>query len=180
MGYRTDQSPRARRSDQRAASQVDPPLADAIELIPVPAFVVSRSGAVLVLNAAGHAWLAAQPSRSALLARPGGPDPGLFRVSMSTERQPGYCLAILRHAITVPEGATDAQARIAVATRRWKLTPRQGQVLEQLSRGLSNARIAEQLGCAEATVEIHVSRVLDRAGVDSRTSLLAALVWGHS
>jgi DNA-binding NarL/FixJ family response regulator len=101
-------------------------------------------------------------------------------VSTSTLRRPGYYFAVLRHAITVPEGATDAEARLAVASRRWTLTPRQAQVLEQISRGLSNAQIADQLGCAEATVEIHVSRVLDRAGVDSRASLLAALLWGHS
>jgi DNA-binding NarL/FixJ family response regulator len=33
--------------------------------------------------------------------------------------------------------------------------------------------IGETLGCSERTIEVHVSRLLEKAGVDSRTALVA-------
>jgi DNA-binding CsgD family transcriptional regulator len=162
----------------RRSGALDQVVVDSIQYIPGPAFVVSECGVVLAENAPARAWLAALPKRVAALTQPGGPDPELFRVTMSTEGRRGHCLAVLRD--TVANGGSDADAKLAVASRRWGLTPRQSQVLKQLSQGLSNARIASQLGCAEATVEIHVSRIFERAGVQSRASLLACLLWGRA
>lgn len=170
----------------RPSGAVDPTLVQAIEYIPVPAFVVSMAGVVLASNASGHRWLAGRPERSRTLTHPRGPNPKQFAVTMSTDRRPGYYLAVLRpvqarlarRELALGDDTSDAHARVVTAARRWGLTPRQAQVLEQLANGMSNAQIATLLGCAEATVEIHVSRVLDRAGVDSRAGLLATLLWG--
>lgn len=53
------------------------------------------------------------------------------------------------------------------------LRPKQRAVLGLLAQGLSNKEIAASLGCAENTVEYHVSGLLRRYGVRSRAELLA-------
>ena len=49
------------------------------------------------------------------------------------------------------------------------LTPRERQVLELIARGMSNKRIALELGIAEKTVKTHVGHVLAKLGVSDRT-----------
>ena len=49
------------------------------------------------------------------------------------------------------------------------LTPQQTRVLSMLGEGLLNKQIAYELGVSEATVKAHVSAVLLKLGVDSRT-----------
>ncbi|MBT2441557.1 response regulator transcription factor [Streptomyces sp. ISL-36] len=49
-----------------------------------------------------------------------------------------------------------------------QLTPREQQVLDLLSGGLSNHRIAKSLGIKEATVKMYVTHVLAKLKVESR------------
>src|SRR5947208_16672485 len=49
------------------------------------------------------------------------------------------------------------------------LTPQQVRVLMMLSEGLLNKQIAYALGVSEAAVKAHVSAILQKPGVDSRT-----------
>jgi DNA-binding NarL/FixJ family response regulator len=69
--------------------------------------------------------------------------------------------ARLVEAIAQPAGASDAPSE--------RLTPREHEVLELIGRGLSNKRIALELGVSEKTVKTHVGHVLAKLGVSDRT-----------
>jgi two-component system, NarL family, response regulator LiaR len=62
-----------------------------------------------------------------------------------------------------------ALAQPAGAPAPERLTPREREVLALLGRGLSNKRIARELGVAEKTVKTHVGHVLAKLGVTDRT-----------
>jgi DNA-binding NarL/FixJ family response regulator len=68
-----------------------------------------------------------------------------------------------------------SDAEIAeLMTRMATLTPQQVRVLMMLSEGLLNKQIAYQLGVSEATVKAHVSAILQKLGVESRTQAVIA------
>src|SRR3979411_2083219 len=54
------------------------------------------------------------------------------------------------------------------------LTPQQVRVLMMLSEGLLNKQIAFELGVSEATIKAHVSAILQKLGVESRTKAAMA------
>jgi DNA-binding NarL/FixJ family response regulator len=64
------------------------------------------------------------------------------------------------------KGDDDSSAMLA---RLSSLTPQQVRVLMMLSEGLLNKQIAYELGVSEATVKAHVSAILQKLGVESRT-----------
>ena len=55
------------------------------------------------------------------------------------------------------------------------LTPQQTRVLGMLAEGLLNKQIAFELGVSEATIKAHVSAILQKLGVDSRTQAVIQL-----
>lgn len=55
------------------------------------------------------------------------------------------------------------------------LTPQQSRVLSMISQGLLNKQIAYELSVSEATVKAHVSAVLQKLNVDSRTQAVIQL-----
>lgn len=62
----------------------------------------------------------------------------------------------------------------ALMARLTALTPQQVRVLMMLSEGLLNKQIAYELGVSEATVKAHVSAILQKLGVESRTQAVIA------
>ncbi|MFZ0422415.1 MAG: response regulator transcription factor [Xanthobacteraceae bacterium] len=68
---------------------------------------------------------------------------------------------------------TDADGAATIA-RLSTLTPQQVRVLMMLSGGLLNKQIAYELGVSEATVKAHVSAILQKLGVESRTQAVIA------
>jgi DNA-binding NarL/FixJ family response regulator len=74
--------------------------------------------------------------------------------------------------LKVDAGADDASEIVA---RLASLTPQQVRVLMMLGEGLLNKQIAFQLGVSEATVKAHVSAILEKLGVDSRTQAVIAV-----
>ena len=71
------------------------------------------------------------------------------------------------------EAGTDAETA-ALMSRLATLTPQQVRVLMMLSEGLLNKQIAYELGVSEATVKAHVSAILQKLGVESRTQAVIA------
>ncbi len=57
----------------------------------------------------------------------------------------------------------------------YKLTHREKEVAALIKQGLPNRRIAEELYVSKRTVEVHVSRILKKLGLRSRTQIA---VWG--
>jgi len=68
---------------------------------------------------------------------------------------------------------SDAESAAMIA-RLSTLTPQQVRVLMMLSGGLLNKQIAYELGVSEATVKAHVSAILQKLGVESRTQAVIA------
>jgi DNA-binding NarL/FixJ family response regulator len=62
----------------------------------------------------------------------------------------------------------------AMLARLASLTPQQVRVLMMLSDGLLNKQIAYELNVSEATVKAHVSAILQKLGVESRTQAVIA------
>ena len=69
--------------------------------------------------------------------------------------------------------AIDAETT-ALLARLATLTPQQVRVLMMLSEGLLNKQIAYELSVSEATVKAHVSAILQKLGVESRTQAVIA------
>lgn len=71
-------------------------------------------------------------------------------------------------------GAGPDAATSSLMARLASLTPQQVRVLMMLSEGLLNKQIAYELGVSEATVKAHVSAILQKLGVESRTQAVIA------
>lgn len=144
-------------------------LAAALDEIPAAAFVVWADGRIVCSNRPGRAALERAPDdvASGLLASLGGTG-GAFRVTrVLAPGAPNHYIAVQ------VEGAVDPAPRVAAATASMGFTPRQAQVLRLLALGRSNKAIASELGCAESTVEIHVTAVLGKSRCGSRCELVS-------
>jgi DNA-binding NarL/FixJ family response regulator len=79
--------------------------------------------------------------------------------------------AVTRGLLVLDEALRDAVRPRAVPAEApvEALTPREREVLQLLSEGLPNRRIAERLGIGERTVKFHVNAILGKLGVATRT-----------
>lgn len=130
-----------------------------LDAIPAPAAVIGRDGTLVANNAAAKALVDLERSE-------------LRRLVSQTARRDEWIVTEVdggREYLVV--GRRDDRKRFERAARGWKLTARQKQVLEQLVAGMSNHGIARTLGISERTVEVHVTAILQKAGVESRSAL---------
>lgn len=148
-----------------------------LQQIGVPALLVDGRNRVHEMNEAARELLETRredvfASISAVRARKVPLLP--FTVTRVSGAQPEHFLAVMR-----PRTA-DAKRSLAVtlAANRWRLTPRQTEVLRMLVRGDSNLEIAKSLAITPRAAERHVSGIFDRAGVENRSQLVAAVLLG--
>jgi DNA-binding NarL/FixJ family response regulator len=164
-------------AEQRLATDhAQPALEAALDRLGSAAFVLTRLGAIVETNHAGHALLARDRTgvtaalRDAVARRCNGLAVELIPLT-DTDASPLW-LAVI--------GVQSADERIRACIEncriRWRLTPRQTEVLALIAQGLPNATIAAQLACVERTVELHVTALFDRAGVDSRSALVSRVL----
>lgn len=114
---------------------------------------------------------------------------GFIPKSMSVPAMRDAIAAVLRGDTFTPpdmdvaargDGETDA-----IIARLGTLTPQQVRVLMMLSEGRLNKQIAYELSVSEATVKAHVSAILQKLGVESRTQAVIAVskvetgLWSH-
>ena len=78
----------------------------------------------------------------------------------------------------IAEGKTyfKHENRLAPTSGMAKLSSRQVEILELMTRGLLNKQIAWELGVTEGTVKSHVSAILEKLGCDRRTQAIAAFL----
>jgi DNA-binding NarL/FixJ family response regulator len=84
---------------------------------------------------------------------------------------------VLAGEVFIPEDAQAApvdREQADLMRRLATLTPQQVRVLMMLSDGLMNKQIAYELSISEATVKAHVSAILQKLSVDSRTQAVIA------
>jgi DNA-binding NarL/FixJ family response regulator len=143
----------------------------------VPVVVVSgtthREAIVSALDLGAMGFIPKTASRDALLnAVRLVASGGIFvpiDVLKSREGAPAHAEAAPRNDV-----ASDAALPRAVTAALLGLTPRQGDVLALLLKGLPNKLIARRLDIADSTVKVHVSAVLQTLGVATRTQALIA------
>jgi len=82
-------------------------------------------------------------------------------------------VAVLEGEVWLPqdmsEGGGVAEDDAAFAAKLTSLTPQQFRVLMMLTEGLLNKQIAYELNVSEATIKAHVTAILRKLGVHSRT-----------
>lgn len=87
--------------------------------------------------------------------------------------------AVLNGNIWTPPDIDLSKAQVSgdedLVARLSSLTPQQVRVLMMLGEGLLNKQIAYQLNVSEATIKAHVSAILQKLGVDSRTQAVIAI-----
>ena len=144
-----------------------------LDQLGVAAFLLGRGGRVEHANARGWDRLGREGhalSRRLYEATRRG-DPDLEVRPIAGSGHAGHLV------LERPADRTAERARAAAAG--WGLTRRQTQVLELVAAGHTNGRIGAELGIAPGTVELHVSAILERADVDTRAALVAAL-WSRA
>ena len=103
---------------------------------------------------------------------------GYIPKSLDLETMRAAVRAVLEGGRWVPPDvdlATPADPGPSLILRRLSsLTPQQVRVLMMLSEGLLNKQIAYELSVSEATVKAHVSAILQKLGVESRTQAVIA------
>ncbi len=103
---------------------------------------------------------------------------GFIPKSASVSDMQAAVSAVLEGNLWIPEGidlSSHANADVdALAHRLTTLTPQQTRVLMMLREGLLNKQIAYELSVSEATVKAHVSAILQKLQVDSRTQAVIA------
>ncbi len=169
-------------------------IAECGDLEQLSALLAKSGGADLVLldlsmpgvrGFSGLIYLRAQHPDTPVVVVSGNEDPSVMRRCIDFGAS-GYipkttAIEAMRGAIrTILEGQTWTPPDVDLAApadkettdlvrRLASLTPQQVRVLMMLSEGLLNKQIAYELTVSEATVKAHVSAILQKLGVDSRT-----------
>lgn len=102
---------------------------------------------------------------------------GFVPKSLGTDSIRDAISAVMAGGIWIPSDVSleEVDGQVTDLVKRLStLTPQQVRVLMMLSEGLLNKQIAFELSVSEATVKAHVSAILQKLGVESRTQAVIA------
>ncbi len=119
----------------------------------------SRTDILAALEAGAHGYIVKRERTEVVLER--------IRHVLAGEIYVPPCLAILTDEPPVAGFAEPSEPSSEV------LTPRQREVLQLITEGLSNKAIGRQLGVAEGTVKMHVATILKAIGANNRAHAAA-------
>jgi DNA-binding NarL/FixJ family response regulator len=144
-----------------------------------------------VHGVSGLLYLRAQHPEVPVAVVSASDDPGTIRQCLDCgasgfipKSQPVECIRdairkILKGEVWLPAdvdlAGVPASETAELVSRMSTLTPQQVRVLMMLGEGLLNKQIAFKLGVSEATIKAHVSAILQKLGVDSRTQAVIAI-----
>lgn len=167
----------ARRSACTVVSRMEPTgeelargcLAAVLEQLDVATWIVRRDGLVWYANSRGQAWRDRDPvgladDLRAVIAGVGG----ATRFTVTALSLEGWYL--------VSASASADTRCIERARAQYKLTRRQRDVLELVVVGATNRTIGEILGITERTVEVHLTAIYERTGVENRATLVSRVL----
>ncbi|MHB2267112.1 response regulator transcription factor [Aliihoeflea sp. PC F10.4] len=104
---------------------------------------------------------------------------GFISKSAGMDEIRGAVTTVLEGGVALPDdldlGEEGDPEIVDLIQRLQSLTPQQSRVLTMLAEGLLNKQIAYELGVSEATIKAHVSAILQKLGVDSRTQAVIRL-----
>jgi DNA-binding CsgD family transcriptional regulator len=161
----------------------------------VPLIVCDESQMLLPLNARGANLFEVESLRGDLLAsRPSHPLARFIAEVLGSQSG-------MRTLVTFPSGrkyTIESSGRSQKGTRRWlilvvepvaeisvdersvlerfSLTEREFEVARLVVQGLSNEKIARNMGISPETVKTHVRSIFEKSGTHSRTEFLAAVL----
>jgi DNA-binding CsgD family transcriptional regulator len=142
----------------------------AMNAIDAPAFVVSEAGVIVHANATGAILLSSARSPTIDRIRSAVEHPS---DDIATRVVPAGRAGSTVWLVAFRARAENGARELEHASREWGLTPRETEVLAHVAKGDANKDISAKLKCAVPTVEVHVTAILRKAKVDSRTRLIA-------
>jgi DNA-binding NarL/FixJ family response regulator len=97
---------------------------------------------------------------------------GIFSREVEGARLASSLAAIARGLVVIDDSLATSllgAPELGPVPKDTELTPREIEVLELLSRGLSNKSIAEALGISDHTAKFHVNAIMTKLGAETRT-----------
>ena len=181
-----------------ASPRRDEALSSALNRLNVPLIICDESQLLLPLNARGATLFETESLRGDLLAsRPSHPL-ARFVAEILQSNSTGKSSRTL---VTFPSGrryAVESSGRSQKGVRRWlilvvepvgdvsldersalerfPLTEREFEVARLVVQGLSNEKIARDMGISSETVKTHVRSIFEKSGTHSRAEFLAAVL----
>jgi DNA-binding CsgD family transcriptional regulator len=183
---------------KHASPRRDEALSSALNRLNVPLIVCDESQVLSPLNARAATLFEAESLRGDLLtSRPSHPLSRFVETVLRSESTGRSA----RTLVTFPSGRTyavESSGRSQKGVRRWlilvvepvaelsvdersalerfPLTEREFDVARLMMRGLSNEKIAQDMGISPETVKTHVRSIFEKSGTHSRTEFLAAVL----
>jgi len=163
----------------------------AVARLPYPVFVVDGSARPRAMNVQARELGAAQRIEQPLariiaaLRAPSADD-----LETSVLRLDGGARYEVIHSTRSPKGGerwlmlilrpfpTAATVNPSALRKQWSLTPREAEVAAACIGGRTSAEICEQFSISRETLKSHMARLLDKAGCENRSQLVAKYLFG--